>query len=293
MRHQHVMGVVSRVVSHVGDDTCHHRRVVGCAPRRGIAPSTRVEARSVYVRPFAQRYRLKRQAWGKMWTRYVMAFACLERWHTWKRSLTLGSGRHMRNTTNVVLVCSFFVSACPADCAAGRRRRRICRAAGVQYRGNGLRGVGHGAWDGNAAANPSAAVSGGFRGARPASAGDVCPQPGPRLIFLRLTEQRSVKRISVITKVAEAIGEHTMRRKLTKTGRLIGGMIRLAVVTAAGGILLRPKPPRPPTTVTSVAELEAYLHALTAFGAPPGLSLVVVKDGRVVYQRGFGLADGP
>jgi CubicO group peptidase (beta-lactamase class C family) len=45
--------------------------------------------------------------------------------------------------------------------------------------------------------------------------------------------------------------------------------------------------------VASIADLEAYLHALTAFGASPGLSLVVVNDGAVVYQAGFGLADGP
>jgi CubicO group peptidase (beta-lactamase class C family) len=45
--------------------------------------------------------------------------------------------------------------------------------------------------------------------------------------------------------------------------------------------------------VTSVAELEAYLNALIAFGTPPGLSLVVVKEGQVVYQRGFGMADAP
>jgi D-alanyl-D-alanine carboxypeptidase len=84
-----------------------------------------------------------------------------------------------------------------------------------------------------------------------------------------------------------------MRRKLTTTGRIAGGIIALALVAVAGVMLMRPKPPRPPTTVTSVAELEAYLHTLTAFGTPPGLSLVVVKDGAVVYQRGFGLADGP
>lgn len=79
-----------------------------------------------------------------------------------------------------------------------------------------------------------------------------------------------------------------MRSKLKKTG-----LSPLALVAAADVTLRRPKPPRPPTRVTSLAALETYLHALTAYGAPPGLSLVVVKDGQVVYQRGFGLADGP
>jgi CubicO group peptidase (beta-lactamase class C family) len=84
-----------------------------------------------------------------------------------------------------------------------------------------------------------------------------------------------------------------MRRKLKTTGRIVGRAVVLALVAATSIAVLRPKPPRPPATVTSVADLEAYLHTLTAFGAPPGLSLVVVKDGAVVYQRGFGLADGP
>ena len=84
-----------------------------------------------------------------------------------------------------------------------------------------------------------------------------------------------------------------MRRKLTKTGRIVGRVFVVTLVAAASVALLRPKPPRPPATVTSVAELEAYLDALTAFGTPPGLSLVVVNGGRVVYQRAFGLADGP
>src|SRR5689334_1347812 len=89
------------------------------------------------------------------------------------------------------------------------------------------------------------------------------------------------------------IGEPIMRSKLIKTSRILGGVCALALVTVARVVLLRPKPPRPPAHISSVAELDAYLSALTTFGTPPGLSLVVVKDGRVVYERGFGLADGP
>jgi len=84
-----------------------------------------------------------------------------------------------------------------------------------------------------------------------------------------------------------------MHRKLTKTSRIVGGLCALALITVAGAAVLRPRPPQPPNHITSVAELDAYLDALTAFGTPPGLSLAVVKDGRVVYQRGAGLADAP
>lgn len=42
-----------------------------------------------------------------------------------------------------------------------------------------------------------------------------------------------------------------------------------------------------------VAEVEVFLSSLVDAGAPPGLTAVVVRDGEVVYARGFGLADGP
>ncbi len=84
-----------------------------------------------------------------------------------------------------------------------------------------------------------------------------------------------------------------MRKKLIKTSRIVGGVCALALIAVAIVALLRPKPPQPPQHIASVADLDVYLSALTAFGTPPGLSLVVVKEGRVVYQRGFGLADEP
>jgi CubicO group peptidase (beta-lactamase class C family) len=84
-----------------------------------------------------------------------------------------------------------------------------------------------------------------------------------------------------------------MNTKLTKHGRVIIRICVVALAAAIGVVVLRPKPPRPPTTITTMAELDAYLTALTTFGTPPGLSLVVVKDGVVVYARGFGHADTP
>ncbi len=43
----------------------------------------------------------------------------------------------------------------------------------------------------------------------------------------------------------------------------------------------------------TVSELEEYLNGLVESGSPPGLSLVVVKNGRFIYQKGFGWADEP
>lgn len=43
----------------------------------------------------------------------------------------------------------------------------------------------------------------------------------------------------------------------------------------------------------NTAQLEAYLNRLVASGNPPGLSVVVVKDGEIVYSNAFGFADEP
>jgi D-alanyl-D-alanine carboxypeptidase len=70
------------------------------------------------------------------------------------------------------------------------------------------------------------------------------------------------------------------------------GMV-LSALAAFALVALAPPPPKAPATVASTSELERYLTELVQFGRPPGLSLAVVKDGRVAYSRGFGLADGP
>lgn len=84
-----------------------------------------------------------------------------------------------------------------------------------------------------------------------------------------------------------------MNNTLGKIGKLVGSAVLLLVLVAVGFVVLRPKPPRPREAVTDMAEVETYLEELVEFGAPPGLSLVVVKDGAIVYSKGFGLADGP
>jgi len=72
-------------------------------------------------------------------------------------------------------------------------------------------------------------------------------------------------------------------------------IVVLVVLVGVGYLTLVPRPLKPPQRVSNLAELEAYLDDLTGHNpdSPPGLSLVVVKDGEIVYQRGFGLADGP
>jgi len=87
-----------------------------------------------------------------------------------------------------------------------------------------------------------------------------------------------------------------MASKKKKTLWIIGIVIVvLVVVFGVGYLTLIAKPLKPPETISSLAELEAYLDNLTGHNSdsPPGVSLVVVKDGEIVYQKGFGMADGP
>jgi D-alanyl-D-alanine carboxypeptidase len=87
-----------------------------------------------------------------------------------------------------------------------------------------------------------------------------------------------------------------MSSKLKKIVWIIGILIGvLVVVIGVGYLILVPRPLKPPGAVGDLAELEAYLDDLAGHNpdSPPGLSLVVVKDGEIAYQKGFGLADGP
>jgi CubicO group peptidase (beta-lactamase class C family) len=87
-----------------------------------------------------------------------------------------------------------------------------------------------------------------------------------------------------------------MSTKMKKTLSIVGTIIVVIIVVLGVGYLaLNPRPLQPPETLSSLAELEAYLERLAGHNpdSPPGLSLVVVKDGKIVYQNAFGMADGP
>lgn len=74
----------------------------------------------------------------------------------------------------------------------------------------------------------------------------------------------------------------------------IGGIVVTLGVLGGGALYAyAPHPPQTPAAVTTIAELEHFLTQLVATGEPPGLSVVVVKAGQVVYNRAFGMADGP
>jgi CubicO group peptidase (beta-lactamase class C family) len=54
-----------------------------------------------------------------------------------------------------------------------------------------------------------------------------------------------------------------------------------------------PHAPATPKQIKDVSDLEVYLNRLVDSGNPPGLSVIIVKNGRVVYSNAFGYADKP
>lgn len=63
------------------------------------------------------------------------------------------------------------------------------------------------------------------------------------------------------------------------------------IVVAAPLFILTPRAPKPIGAIATQADLDAWLTALTANQTPPALDVTVLKNGRVVYARAFGMAD--
>jgi len=70
-------------------------------------------------------------------------------------------------------------------------------------------------------------------------------------------------------------------------------LVALLLALGFGLYISAPHAPATPKALASKAELEDYLGQLVSSGSPPGLSLVVVKDGQIAYSNAFGFADGP
>jgi CubicO group peptidase (beta-lactamase class C family) len=65
------------------------------------------------------------------------------------------------------------------------------------------------------------------------------------------------------------------------------------VLLCLGLYAFAPHAPATPKQIKDVSDLETYLNRLVDSGNPPGLSVIVVKNGRIVYSSAFGYADKP
>jgi D-alanyl-D-alanine carboxypeptidase len=90
-----------------------------------------------------------------------------------------------------------------------------------------------------------------------------------------------------------------MKRSSSMNGIQHPSYIFIGLAVAVGMLFAivfyyRPKflyAPKPPQQVNTVMEFEGYVNQLIEFGDPPGISIVVVKDGIIKYEQGFGTSD--
>jgi hypothetical protein len=68
--------------------------------------------------------------------------------------------------------------------------------------------------------------------------------------------------------------------------KMLFSLLIALLVIAVGLYAFAPHVPAIPKHVANATELETYLNLLVASGNPPGLSVVVVKNGEVVYNNG-------
>ncbi|MBI9050234.1 MAG: serine hydrolase [Anaerolineaceae bacterium] len=70
-------------------------------------------------------------------------------------------------------------------------------------------------------------------------------------------------------------------------------MLLLVLFIMIAGMAFMPHEPKAPHQVEQIQDLEVYFNELTAYGNPSGLTFAVVKDNELIYNKAFGLADGP
>ncbi|HTP01735.1 MAG TPA: serine hydrolase domain-containing protein [Anaerolineales bacterium] len=74
---------------------------------------------------------------------------------------------------------------------------------------------------------------------------------------------------------------------------MIVAFLGLLVIICLLAFAFAPHPPKTPARAANAGELESDLERLVASRNPPGISVVVVKDGKIIYDRAFGYADRP
>jgi CubicO group peptidase (beta-lactamase class C family) len=82
-------------------------------------------------------------------------------------------------------------------------------------------------------------------------------------------------------------------RKMKRFQKMFISLLIIVLLLGAGLYAFAPHAPATPNQVVNTTELESFLNRLAASGNPPGLSMVVVKDGALVYNNAFGYANKP
>ncbi len=70
-------------------------------------------------------------------------------------------------------------------------------------------------------------------------------------------------------------------------------IVTTLLVLISGLYAFAPHPPSTPKRIKNTAEMESFFNQLVESGSPPGISVVVVKGGKLVYNHAFGYTDKP
>jgi CubicO group peptidase (beta-lactamase class C family) len=82
-------------------------------------------------------------------------------------------------------------------------------------------------------------------------------------------------------------------QSMKRVGKIAFGVAAVALTAGVALYFYAPHPPATPKQVRGLAQPEEHLQKVVASGNPPGLTIAVVKHGTLVYERAFGMADGP
>lgn len=85
----------------------------------------------------------------------------------------------------------------------------------------------------------------------------------------------------------------SLLQTVRRAGILLTSILLVFLLISVTLLALAPRRLETPARISSIDDLTAFLERLVATENPPGLSVAVVKDDNVVYQRAFGFADGP
>ncbi len=99
--------------------------------------------------------------------------------------------------------------------------------------------------------------------------------------------------VSVVTGLVWAVVALLRRGDRARVGRFTGESLLVVIVGLVGIIVLAPRSPSVPDSMADAATLDDYLEDLVDSDSPPSVSVVVIADGATVYEKAFGVGDGP
>ena len=85
----------------------------------------------------------------------------------------------------------------------------------------------------------------------------------------------------------------TVSKKISKWVAIgVVGAVFAVAVYIGPFLLLTPEPPDQPSKIETVDDLDRYFSSLVEQQLPPAIDVTVIKDGKTVFSKAYGVADG-